>query len=293
MKLNKVILFGSGKEIEFILKNSKGIFEVIAFGVDESNKSGASESLLYCKTHNIPILHHYSQVVDFEFDIVFMMSYPKLIPNEYLKKYRFINAHGALIPKYRGIHGGTWAIVNGEKYHGYSVHLVTEGIDNGPVYHQGVVEMLEEDNINTIREKIYELFTKEIIYVLSDILLGKLEAIPQDEKNAIYVCRRKPEDGLINWNANCVDIYNLVRALTPPYTTGAYTLFKGKVLVIPHAKYINSPIFKSINGQVVNFEGDVAFIKCHDGYILVKEVMYDGEKINAKQLFKAVGHRLG
>lgn len=289
----RIVLLGSGQEIDFILKNLPADIEIVAFGSDKSNVEGAKNSIAYCKEKGIPIIEHYSAVEKFKPDLIFMVSYPKLISNEYLNKYWFINVHGALIPKYRGIHGGTWAIINGEKYHGYSVHLVTEGIDNGPVYYQGKIEMDDMDDIFTIREKILNLFKAQIIKVIGDLFNSNLKCTPQDENEAIYVCKRKPEDGLINWNSENKDIFNLIRALRPNYTEGAFTFFNRGKLIIPSAKLLPSPEYKSINGQIVNFENKSTYIKCGKGYLIIEDVIYNGEHLNSRKIFKTVGHRLG
>ena len=44
----------------------------------------------------------------------------------------FVNTHVGITPKYRGVHGGYWALANGDKEHcGVTVHLVDPGIDTG------------------------------------------------------------------------------------------------------------------------------------------------------------------
>ena len=62
----------------------------------------------------------------------------------------FINIHVGITPKYRGVHGGYWALVNDDAENcGVSVHLVDEGIDTGGVLYQDVIEVNNLDNFNT------------------------------------------------------------------------------------------------------------------------------------------------
>ena len=62
----------------------------------------------------------------------------------------FINTHVGITPKYRGVHGGYWALVNNDIENcGVSVHLVDEGIDTGGVLYQDIIKINKLDNFNT------------------------------------------------------------------------------------------------------------------------------------------------
>ena len=63
---------------------------------------------------------------------------------------RFINIHAGITPKYRGWHGGYWALVNNDREHcGVTIHLVDEGVDTGGILYQGLIERTERDNYYT------------------------------------------------------------------------------------------------------------------------------------------------
>lgn len=62
----------------------------------------------------------------------------------------FINTHMGITPKYRGVHGGYWALVNGDKKNcGVTIHIVDKGIDTGGIIYQCVIDTDEQDNFNT------------------------------------------------------------------------------------------------------------------------------------------------
>jgi folate-dependent phosphoribosylglycinamide formyltransferase PurN len=62
----------------------------------------------------------------------------------------FINTHMGITPKYRGVHGGYWALANGDFDNcGVTVHLVDEGIDTGGVLYQDTIRADNCDNFNT------------------------------------------------------------------------------------------------------------------------------------------------
>jgi methionyl-tRNA formyltransferase len=285
----RVLVCGSGREISFFLKTLVNDIDIIGY-CPPAKFNGEDESTSFCREQNIPMYKTHKVIYEIRPDYVFMVSYPALIEKCDLDAFTFLNIHGALLPRYRGMHGGTWAIVNGEKQHGYSLHLVDEGIDSGPIYHQGVIESDINDTVIQIREEIYNSYKKDIRQVFLDIINKKIIPVPQIENEAIYVSTRKPEDGLINWNKTAAEIHNLVRAVVPPQTPGAYTFYKGNKIVITSTEIVDMPAYIGKNGQIVaNFKGAGVYVKCCDKCILVKDIVFEGKQINTSVFFKTVG----
>ncbi len=62
----------------------------------------------------------------------------------------FINTHVGITPKYRGVHGGYWALANEDPENcGVTVHLVDAGIDTGNILYQGIIKPESKDNFST------------------------------------------------------------------------------------------------------------------------------------------------
>ncbi len=62
----------------------------------------------------------------------------------------FINSHVGITPKYRGAHGGYWALTENDPQHcGVTVHLIDTGIDTGGVLFQDTIEVTDSDTFNT------------------------------------------------------------------------------------------------------------------------------------------------
>lgn len=62
----------------------------------------------------------------------------------------FINMHAGITPRYRGVHGGYWALVEGRAdLVGTTVHRVDLGIDTGPVIAQATFEPSPDDSFPT------------------------------------------------------------------------------------------------------------------------------------------------
>lgn len=63
---------------------------------------------------------------------------------------RFINLHAGMTPRYRGVHGAYWALVeNRRDLCGVTVHALDEGIDTGPILAQSKIEPTLKDNFAT------------------------------------------------------------------------------------------------------------------------------------------------
>lgn len=62
----------------------------------------------------------------------------------------FINIHVGITPRYRGVHGGYWAMVSGQKeFFGTTIHQVDAGIDTGKIIEQVFAEPEKKDNFYT------------------------------------------------------------------------------------------------------------------------------------------------
>ena len=65
-------------------------------------------------------------------------------------KCRFINMHAGITPKYRGSHGGYWALANKDAANsGVTIHLVDAGIDTGGILYQAIIAANKKDNFTT------------------------------------------------------------------------------------------------------------------------------------------------
>ena len=85
----------------------------------------------------------------------------------------FINSHLGITPKYRGVHGGYWALINDDHdNYGVTVHIVDKGIDTGAIIAQEKANFSNKDNFNTYL--IHQLHTaKDLLIKSIDIISMK------------------------------------------------------------------------------------------------------------------------
>ncbi|MZR61494.1 phosphoribosylglycinamide formyltransferase [Alcanivorax sp. DP30] len=67
---------------------------------------------------------------------------------------RLINIHPSLLPKYRGLHTHARALEAGDREHGCSIHFVTEELDGGPLIAQARVEIVANDNPDSLSNRV-------------------------------------------------------------------------------------------------------------------------------------------
>jgi len=89
-----------------------------------------------------------------------------------------VNYHNGLLPKYRGVGATLWSIYNGEKESGFSLHLMNEEFDEGPILLQGSIPLRTDHTIFDIEyEKV--ISTTKSIPLLFDKLIENEEGMPQ------------------------------------------------------------------------------------------------------------------
>lgn len=98
-----------------------------------------------------------------------------------------INTHMGITPRYRGVHGGYWALANRDRENcGVTVHLVDHGIDTGGVLYQDVIHPDSRDNFNTY--PIHQL-AKAIPLVntaLSDVRNNRIQVRPGVQPSSLW-----------------------------------------------------------------------------------------------------------
>lgn len=88
-------------------------------------------------------------------DVIVLAGYMRILGADLVRRWRgkMLNVHPSLLPKYRGLHTYRRAIDDGERWHGTSVHFVTETLDGGPVIAQARVAIEPGDTEATLRER--------------------------------------------------------------------------------------------------------------------------------------------
>ena len=95
-------------------------------------------------------------VTGFEPDLVVLAGFMKLLGPEMLAKLggRVVNTHPALCPSFPGVNGPADAIAYGVKFTGATLFVVDDGVDTGPIVAQSVVPVEDDDDVDSLHERI-------------------------------------------------------------------------------------------------------------------------------------------
>jgi formyltetrahydrofolate-dependent phosphoribosylglycinamide formyltransferase len=90
--------------------------------------------------------------------IVALAGYMRLLSPAFIEAWpgRILNIHPSLLPLYPGLHTHRRALEARDAEAGCSVHLVTEGVDEGPVLAQARVPVLPGDTEDSLAKRVLE-----------------------------------------------------------------------------------------------------------------------------------------
>jgi len=234
-------------------------------------------------------------ISNIEPDILVSVSFKFILPETLIKIPRLgaINVHGSLLPKYRGRAPSAWAIINGEKTTGVSVHFMDEGCDTGNIIVQQGIPIPQDYTIADVFRIEDEIKPPLLVKAIELIQRGS-KGIPQDHSKATYGRRRTPEDGLISWEKDATGVYNLIRAVTHPYP-GAFTFWGENKVIVWRARLVEEMAAIGIPGEVMGKDKSGLFIRCGDSrQILTSRVQIaEGDEIEASQCPIEIGEVLG
>lgn len=291
--------------LEEILKHD---FEIsVVFSYHDSKKSLYSDFVTFdpiCKKYgiqnfkvnsindekNIKILQSIKP------DLILVMGWSQLLKNEVIKtsKLGVIGSHPTQLPKFRGRAPIPWTIIKGLEESALTFFFIEEGIDNGDILNQKKFKISQNDDSESLYNKITNLGKKMIVHSLQNLQEGIMKRIKQDETQFVeYWPKRTPEDGKIDWSKSAREISVLIRASTHPYP-GAYTFFKNLSLKIFKAQFIDDKISKP--GMILDVNKNTVKVGTNDGSIILGRVQHGSKKeVLATEIFSKddVGKKLG
>ncbi len=94
------------------------------------------------------------RVAGFSPDLVVLGGFMKLVSADFLERFLTLNTHPALCPSFPGMHGPRDALAHGVKVSGATLFVVDGGIDTGPIVSQVAVPVAEDDEVESLHERI-------------------------------------------------------------------------------------------------------------------------------------------
>lgn len=172
-------------------------------------------------------------------DFIFSFYYRNILKPSILRLARLgsYGLHGSYLPAYRGRCPENWVLINGETTTGVTLHEMVEKPNAGPIVIQKKVDISSEDTVLTLFHKLQEASDAMLAEILPAMASGAIRKSPMNLLQGSYFSPIKPEDGRLFWDRSAGEIYNLIRAVTRPFS-GAFC-FVGDEMVtfwqaVPH-----------------------------------------------------------
>jgi methionyl-tRNA formyltransferase len=227
-------------------------------------------------------------------DVIFSFYYRAMIPSAVLALAPLgaFNMHGSLLPQFRGRAPTNWAVLMGATETGATLHEMVTKADAGAIIDQSAVPILPDDTAEQVFDKVTVAAEQVLWRCLPTLMDGSAKRLTNDITQGSYFGGRKPEDGRIDWQRPAAQVYNLMRAVAPPYP-GAFTEVAGHKLVVARARRNRDEsseckmqdLTPGLQTPGLHPVGEHILARCGDGQTIhIQKLLCDGQAIDATTL---------
>lgn len=226
----------------------------------------------------IKIRQEYQYIIDnFDFDLIVTAAYGQIVGTKllYYPKYKSINVHGSLLPKYRGGAPIQRSIINGDKETGISIMYMAKNMDSGDILAQDSLPILDSDNSDSLFIKLADLGAKMINPTINKLVNNELTPIVQNEEQVTFAYNISHEEELIDFNKTSIEVFNLIRGLST--NPGAY--FKiGNFTIKVYESEINNGKINIESSVICDVSKDSFSVSCKNGTVITfKNIKPEGK----------------
>jgi len=187
-----------------------------------------------------------------------------------------INLHASLLPQYRGAAPINHAIINGETQSGVTTFFLKHEIDTGDIIEARKVAIKETDTAGDLHDQLMITGAELLVETVKAIEKGEYQEQPQSEaENLRHAPKIFKDFCKIDWNQPLLNIYNLVRGLSP-YPT-AFTHLNEKTLKIFKAEMEIAAPEITPGGFLTDGKTFLKFA-AKDGFLKLTDIQYEGKK---------------
>lgn len=223
----KIVLFGEDSFTAIVLESFiKEKYDVLQVFCPRYNNDIYKRLNFVCNQNNIAfeIIDDFKsesfvgKIKQLQPDVIAICHFQKLISEEIIviPKLGCLNLHPSLLPDYRGMAPQHWPIINGDKKTAVTVHFVDDGIDTGNIVMQREMEILEDDYVFDLQNRMKKIYEKIFVDAIK-IINCKEKHIIQKHLKGSYYGRLKIKDCIIHRNMGVKDVYNLIKGVSFPY----------------------------------------------------------------------------
>ena len=218
-----------------------------------------------------------AQVASAAPEVIFSFYFRSMLPSSILECARLgaFNMHGSLLPRFRGRAPTNWAVLKGATETGATLHRMVARPDAGTIVDQCAVPILPDDTARQVFDKVCVAAEVVLWRSLPAIAGGCAPEHANDLSQGSYFGGRKPEDGRIDWTRSAAEVYNLIRAVAPPYP-GAFSDCAGRRLVVAEARRRIAPLSRPAAAAGLAVDDGRMVGVCGDGGLIDIRVLLEG-----------------
>jgi methionyl-tRNA formyltransferase len=215
-------------------------------------------------------------------DFLFSFYYRHMLKAPLLQAVRrgAYNLHGSLLPKYRGRVPVNWAVINGERETGATLHQMNVKPDNGAIVDQFAVPILPDDSAHDVFVKVTVAAELCLYRTLPQLIAGSAIHRQQDLSQGAYFGGRCAEDGRIDWRQNARQIHDLVRAVTRPYP-GAFSDLSVGRLLLWRTRVVDEKAVSAASGTLLARAGRIEIHPAGGGVLQLLDAELAGSSLPA------------
>ncbi len=210
-------------------------------------------------------------------EMIVVAAYGKILPKNVLDypKYGCINVHGSLLPKYRGAAPIQRALIDGETETGVTIMYMAEGLDTGDMLYKTVVPIAEDDNFETLFDKMAASGARALMAAIPAIVNGTVVPEKQDDRLSTYAAKIEKADCALDFTGTAREVHNRIRGLSPfPLSS---TVRGNTVLKLVRSAVTDRASSKEAGSLIA--ENGRLFVVCGDGLCLeILELLPAGKK---------------
>ena len=218
----------------------------------------------------------YEEIVSLKVDIFIVVAF-RILPQRYIDipKFGAVNIHASILPSYRGAAPIQWALMNGDKNTGISIFQIEKKVDTGKIIYQDKIDILNEDDFETLSNRLSTLGSKSLLKALRGIELGSAKLSKQDNSKSTKAPKITREMLQIDWTWSSNKINNWIRGLSP--WPGMYTLYNKKKLKIFKVKLVRTTNVEKA-GIIHSVSSSAVEVNSGDGLVSILELQQEGKK---------------
>jgi phosphoribosylglycinamide formyltransferase-1 len=165
-----ILISGNGSNLQSLIDNAKKIdLEICsvisnkedAFGLKRAERANISTN--FVDPNRFESREDFDKqliaiIDELDIGLIILAGYMRILSSDFINHFagKILNIHPSLLPKFPGLNTHRKAIDAKEKYHGATVHFVTEELDGGPIINQEIVEIDPIDTEYSLAQKVLE-----------------------------------------------------------------------------------------------------------------------------------------